>query len=222
MVLTALAATIAAFIRAAARTTGISMPTTLERPRPALNARNKASGLAEDRCRRCSGDMTFQERDLDPTDWQILAELQSDGRLSFNQLGKRVNLSPPAVADRVRRLEEAGVIVGYRAQVDPARAGQPLSAFVQMRCTTGRCLLKTTRAEDFPEVLEIHKLSGNSCSMLRVRVTSMRHLEGLFERLGEHGEMNTHVVLSTEFEGRPVQPPAQETRPVTRSAGWGS
>ena len=112
------------------------------------------------------------------------------------------------------------MIAGYKAQVDPARAGQPLSAFVQMRCTTGRCLLKTTRSEDFPEVLEIHKLSGNSCSMLRVRVASMRHLEGLFERLGEHGEMNTHVVLSTEFEGRPVQPPVPDARPVTRSQGW--
>jgi Lrp/AsnC family leucine-responsive transcriptional regulator len=164
--------------------------------------------------------MTFQERNLDATDWQILAELQADGRLSYNQLGKRVNLSPPAVADRVRRLEESGVIVGYKAQVDSARAGQPLAAFVQMRCTTGRCLLKTTRSEDFPEVLEIHKLSGNSCTMLRVRVASMRHLEGLFERLGEHGEINTHVVLSTEFEGRPVQPPATDARPVTRSKGW--
>ncbi|MGC4936925.1 Lrp/AsnC family transcriptional regulator [Kribbella sp. DT2] len=164
--------------------------------------------------------MTFQQRNLDATDWQILGELQADGRLSYNQLGKRVNLSPPAVADRVRRLEEAGVISGYRAEVDAARAGQPLSAFVQMRCSTGRCLLKTTRSEDFPEVLEIHKLSGSSCTMLRVRVTSMQHLEGLFERLGEHGELNTHVVLSTEFEGRPVQPPATETRPVTRSAGW--
>jgi Lrp/AsnC family leucine-responsive transcriptional regulator len=166
--------------------------------------------------------MTFQERTLDATDWQILAELQAEGRLSFNQLGKRVNLSPPAVAERVRRLEESGVISGYRAKVDPARAGQPLSAFVQMRCTTGRCLLKTTRSDDFPEVLEIHKLSGSSCAMLRVRVASMRHLEGLFERLGEHGEMNTHVVLSTEFEGRPVQPPVVDARPVTRSDGWGS
>lgn len=164
--------------------------------------------------------MTFQERNLDATDWQILAALQADGRLSYNQLGKRVNLSPPAVADRVRRLEETGVIVGYKAEVDPARAGQPLSAFVQMRCTTGRCLLKTTKSEDFPEVLEIHKLSGNSCTMLRVRVVSMPHLEGLFERLGEHGEINTHVVLSTEFEGRPVQPPAVDARPVTRSKGW--
>ncbi|MBM7787922.1 Lrp/AsnC family transcriptional regulator [Tenggerimyces flavus] len=159
-------------------------------------------------------------RELDQTDWRIIAELQEDGRLSFKQLGTRVNLSPPAVAERVRRLEESGVIAGYRADIDPVAAGQPLSAFVQMRCATGRCLLKTTRADDFPEVVEIHKLSGSSCSMLRVRVTSMAHLEGLFERLGEHGEMNTHIVLATEYEGRAVQPPTEEARTVTRSAGW--
>lgn len=159
-------------------------------------------------------------RELDQTDWHILAELQNDGRLSFKQLGQRVNLSSPAVAERVRRLEESGVITGYSAAVDATAAGQPLSAFVQMRCTTGRCLLKTTRAEDFPEVMEIHKLSGSSCSMLRVRVTSLAHLEGLFERLGEHGEMNSHIVLSTEFEGRPVEPPTDTSRPITRSAGW--
>lgn len=159
-------------------------------------------------------------RELDQTDWRILAELQEDGRLSFKQLGVRVNLSPPAVAERVRRLEETGVIAGYRADVDPAAAGQPLSAFVQMRCATGRCLLKTTRADDFPEVVEIHKLSGNSCSMLRVRVTSMSHLEGLFERLGEHGEMNSHIVLATEYEGRAVEQPADTARTITRSAGW--
>lgn len=159
-------------------------------------------------------------RELDQTDWRIIAELQEDGRLSFKQLGARVNLSPPAVAERVRRLEESGVIAGYRADISPAAAGQPLSAFVQMRCATGRCLLKTTRADDFPEVVEIHKLSGSSCSMLRVRVTSMAHLEGLFERLGEHGEMNTHIVLATEYEGRAVQPPTDTARTVTRSAGW--
>jgi Lrp/AsnC family leucine-responsive transcriptional regulator len=90
-----------------------------------------------------------------------------------------------------------------------------------MRCATGRCLLKTTQSDDFPEVLEMHKLSGNSCAMLRVRVASMRHLEGLFEGLGDGG-MNTHVVLSTEFEGRPVQPLVVDARLVSRSAGWGS
>jgi Lrp/AsnC family leucine-responsive transcriptional regulator len=96
----------------------------------------------------------------DAVDWQIIAELQHDGRLSFNQLGRRVNLSPPAVAERVRRLEETGVIVGYQARIDPEKAGLPLTAFVQMRCSLGRCLLKTSTAEEFPEVCEVHKLSG--------------------------------------------------------------
>lgn len=160
------------------------------------------------------------ERTPDQTDWRIIAELQRDGRLSYNQLGRLVNLSSPAVAERVRRLEESGVITGYQARIDPARVGLGLTAFVQLRCALGRCLLKTSAAEDFPEVTEVHKLSGNWCSMLRVRAASMRHLEGLLERLGEHGEMNSHIVLSTQYEGRPVEPPPAENRPVSESAGW--
>jgi len=159
-------------------------------------------------------------RALDQTDWRILEELQRDGRLSFNELARRVNLSSPAVAERVRRLEESGVITGYLARVDPARAGSPLTAFLQLRCSLGRCLLKTTAAEDYPEVVEIHKLSGNSCSMLKVRVAGMAHLEGLLERLGEHGEVNSHIVMSTQYEGRPVQPPNGEERSTTPASGW--
>ncbi len=160
------------------------------------------------------------DRPLDRTDWRILAELQQDGRLSFNELSRRVSLSPPAVGERVRRLEEAGVIAGYQARIDPARAGLPLTTFVQMRCELGRCLLRTTTADDFPEVAEVHKLSGNWCTMLKVRVASMQHLEGLLERLGRHGEMNSHVVLSTQYEGRPVEPPPADARPTTPAAGW--
>jgi Lrp/AsnC family transcriptional regulator, leucine-responsive regulatory protein len=161
-------------------------------------------------------------RALDQTDWRIIAELQRDGKLSYNQLARRVNLSSPAVAERVRRLEQSGVIAGYQARIDPARAGLPLTAFVQMHCALTRCLLKTTTADDLPEIVEIHKLSGNFCTMLKVRVASMSHLEGLLERLGQHGEMNSHVVLSTQYEGRPVQPPAPDERPVTPSVGWSS
>jgi Lrp/AsnC family leucine-responsive transcriptional regulator len=160
------------------------------------------------------------DRTLDATDWRILAELQRDGRLSYNQLGKLVTMSPPAVAERVRRLEESGVISGYTARVDAARAGLPLSAFIQLRCSLGKCLLKTTTADDFPEIVEIHKLSGTSCSMLRLRLTSMAHLEDLLERLGQHGELNSHVVLSTQYEGRPVTAPPGEPRPPVRHSGW--
>jgi Lrp/AsnC family leucine-responsive transcriptional regulator len=160
------------------------------------------------------------ERPLDDTDWAILRELQADGRLSYNELGRRVNMSSPAVAERVRRLEEAGVIGGYQARVDPARAGQPVAAFVQMRCSLGRCLLRTSEAEDYPEVVEVHKLSGDHCSMLKVRAASMEHLEGLLERLGQHGEMRTSIVLSTQYEGRPVEPPKDDFHRPTPSEGW--
>jgi Lrp/AsnC family leucine-responsive transcriptional regulator len=156
---------------------------------------------------------------LDATDWRLLAELQADARLSFKELARRIHLSPPAVAERVRRLEQAGVITGYGARVNPAGAGQPLLAFVQLRCSLGRCLLRTTTADDFPELVEIHKLSGEHCTLLKVRAASLAHLEGLVERLGEHGEMRTHIVLSTQYEGRPVEPVASP-RPVTPAAGW--
>jgi Lrp/AsnC family transcriptional regulator, leucine-responsive regulatory protein len=165
--------------------------------------------------------MAFRiERRLDDTDWRILRELQADGRLSFNELGRRVSLSPPAVAERVRRLEEAGIIAGYQARVDPARAGLPLTAFVQMRCRLDQCLLKTSKASDYPEVVEVHKLSGDHCSMLKVRAASMEHFEGLLERLGKHGEMRTSVVLSTQYEGRPVEAPAEDYLRATQSEGW--
>src|SRR2546430_10427276 len=165
--------------------------------------------------------MTFRsERDLDDLDWRILDELQSDGRLSYKELGRRVNLSSPAVAERVRRLEEGGVITGYHAQVDPVQAGYPISAFVEMRCTLAHCLLKTSTSEDFPEVVEIHKLSGDHCSMLKVRTASLEHFEGLLERLGKHGEMRSSVVLSTQYEGRAVEPPQAEVLRATQQSGW--
>lgn len=165
--------------------------------------------------------MTFRSKTgLDEIDWAILAELQRDARLSFNELGRRVGLSSPSVAERVRRLESVGVIRGYRADVDPAAAGQPVSAFIQMRCDRERCLLKTSQAADFPEIVEIHKLSGEYCSMLKVRTTSMQHLESFLERIGRHGHARSTVVLSTAFDGRPVAPFPEVSDEVTPSVGW--
>lgn len=163
--------------------------------------------------------MALQSMTPDEVDWKLLGELQADGRLSFNELARRVHLSPPAVAERVRRLEQGGIITGYAARVDPARAGQPLLAFIQLRCSLGRCLLRTTTAQDYPELAEVHKLSGEHCTLLKVRAASLAHLEGLVERLGTHGEMRTHIVLSTQYDGRPIEP-TDPDRPVTRAEGW--
>ncbi len=162
---------------------------------------------------------TLRSVNLDDVDWRLLAELQADGRLSFNELARRIHLSPPAVAERVRRLEQGGVIAGYSAKVDPARTGQPLLAFIQLRCRLGDCLLRTTTSQDYPELVEVHKLSGEFCTLLKVRAASLAHLEGLNERLGTHGEMRTHIVLSTQYDGRPVEPATAE-RPITPAEGW--
>src|SRR5262249_41751272 len=112
------------------------------------------------------------ERGLDSIDWRILRELQTDARLSFNELARRIELSSPAVAERVRGMEDAGVIAGYHAQVDPGKVGLPVTAIVQMRCAPGKCLLKTASPDDFPELLEMVKVSGPHCSILKVVAAS--------------------------------------------------
>ena len=147
--------------------------------------------------------MTSQtERTLDSIDWKILRELQADARLSFNELARRIGLSSPAVAERARRMEDAGVISGYHAQVDPSKVGFPVMAIIQMRCAPAKCLLKTTSPGEFPELLEMIKVSGPHCSVLKVVAASIPHLEALFERLGQHGELVTSMVWSSALSRR--------------------
>jgi Lrp/AsnC family transcriptional regulator, leucine-responsive regulatory protein len=149
--------------------------------------------------------MTLQsESPLDATDWRILRELQHDGRLSFNELGRRVALSAPAVAERVRRLEDRGIITGYAAQVNPEKMGLPIIAFIQLRCAPGKCLLNNSSAEAFPEVLEMHILSSHHCSQLKVAVSSLKHLRALSERLELYGTLMVNIVTSTALSNRIV------------------
>jgi len=147
--------------------------------------------------------MTFRtQRPLDSHDWSILRELQADARLSFKELARRVGLSSPAVAERVRRMEDAGVIAGYHAQVDPAKIGLPVMAPIQLRCQPGKCLIRTERAEDYPEVLEMLKVSGEYCNVLKVAVGSVNHLEEFNERLGQHGELRTTMIWGSALTRR--------------------
>jgi len=150
-------------------------------------------------------DMALQsERPLDSTDWKILRELQQDARLSYNELGRRIGLSAPATAERARRLEEAGVITGYSAQIDPTKVGMPLLALIHLRCDHGSCLLRTSTLEEFPEVLEMHKLSGSHCAVLKVALSSMRHLEAFNHRLSLHGALVVYLVTSSVLPHRVI------------------
>lgn len=143
----------------------------------------------------------------DAIDWLLLDELQQDGRLSYNELARRINLSAPAVAERVRRLEQAGVITGYHAHVDPARAGRTVAALVRMACYGPRCLLRHPDVvEQSPEILEMHRLTGDACCLLRVAVASMSEFEALIDRLADHGQPSSTMVLSSPLPWRPVRP----------------
>jgi len=142
------------------------------------------------------------ESALDRTDWQLLAELQRNGRATYAELARAVAMSPSAVAERVRRLEEAGVIAGYRAQVDPERVGLDVMAFVRLRYPTGNykpfhALLDTT-----PEIIEAHHVTGEDCFVLKVLTRSMRHLEEVTGRISGLGSVTTSVVYSSPLPGR--------------------
>ena len=144
------------------------------------------------------------ESSLDEIDHKLLAALQKDARLSYRALGRRIGLSQPAVADRVRRLEEAGVLTGYRAGIDRPRAGLPLTAFLRVTCTGDKFRAIHRLAEELPSVLECHHVTGAACFMVKIAATDLAGLERTIDRFREHGETVSSVVLSTIVEDKPA------------------
>jgi Lrp/AsnC family transcriptional regulator, leucine-responsive regulatory protein len=144
---------------------------------------------------------------LDDTDSRILEVLQRDGRASFASLARAVAMSPSAVAERVRRLEEAGVIAGYRAVVDPERVGLTILAFVRLRYPSGNYRPFEKLLAATPEIVEAHHVTGEDCFVLKVLARSMRHLESVTRRIGALGAVTTSVVYSSPLPGRAVGAP---------------
>jgi len=144
---------------------------------------------------------------VDGPGWELLRELQDNARLSFKELSRRVHLSPPAVAERVRRLEETGVIGGYRAQGDPVQAGWPGSALIRMSCYGARCVLRDPEVAAWPEIREIHRVTGDVCSILRIVAVSMVAFEDLIDRLAAYAPPSSTMILSSPLAGRPLTAP---------------
>jgi len=147
---------------------------------------------------------TRNHRELDEIDWALLTELQADARLSYAELGRRVHLSTPAVAERVRRLEERGAITGYHAAVDPAALGLPLQAIIRIRATQYRCDWVRERLQTIPEVLECHHVTGADDFILKAAVTTVGHLEHLLDDLRPLGDHITAIILSSPVDHRAI------------------
>ncbi|MBN9390816.1 MAG: Lrp/AsnC family transcriptional regulator [Chloroflexi bacterium] len=145
------------------------------------------------------------ERLLDETGWQLVCALQEDARLSYSELGQRVGLSAPAVSERVRKLEEAGVITGYHAQINRALVGLGVTAIIRMGLNPSQTSAKALESiGQIPEVLECSRVLGNDSIVLKVGASSIEHLESLIDRLLVYGPLTTSMVLSTPVQRRVV------------------
>lgn len=169
---------------------------------------------------------------METVDQQIVAHLSRDGRMSYTDLGKATGLSTSAIHQRVRRLEERGVITGYRATIDPDAAGLPLAAYISI------APLDPTEPDDIPDRLRdvpaieaCHSVAGDMSYLLKVRVATPHELEELIALVRSRGNVSTRttVVLSTSWEGRsasagrmPVRAAADPAAPDRAGAGAGS
>jgi len=139
---------------------------------------------------------------LDATDRKIIGELIADGRVSYAELGRRVSLSPPAVAERVQRLERAGVITGYRAEIDPRALGYPLTAIIRIKPAARQLPKIPQLAAEIPEISECHRITGEDCFFLKVHLRSIEELSPLLDRFLLYGETTTSIVNASPIPRR--------------------
>jgi Lrp/AsnC family leucine-responsive transcriptional regulator len=154
--------------------------------------------------------VTNENQLLDPINRRLLQELQADARVTIAELGRRINLSAPAVAERVQRLERAGVITGYRAEVDPKAIGFPIAAVVRVRPTTRRLQQIPELAREIPEVVDCHRITGEDCFFVKLHLRSMDDLEEILDRFIVLGQTTTSIIHSSPVVGRalPLEPEA--------------
>jgi len=144
--------------------------------------------------------------ELDSVAWKILEALQLNARLSFAELGRKIGLSTPAVAERVRRLEEAGVITGYHATLNMTKLGVPIRVMVRLTIHGGDLQVKRSVAEvkELAEISRCHRITGAESFVIEADVVSIRHLEALIDKLSTLGATSTSTVLSSPVERRDV------------------
>jgi Lrp/AsnC family transcriptional regulator, leucine-responsive regulatory protein len=144
--------------------------------------------------------------ELDTTDRQIIGELSRNGRIPFAELGRRVSLSSPAVAERVRRLEQAGVITGYRAEVDPRALGYQLTAIVRVKPAVRQLSKIAALAEQIPQIEECLRITGEDCFYMKLHLGSIEELPSVLDQFLLYGETTTSIVNATPVPRR--DPPA--------------
>jgi Lrp/AsnC family transcriptional regulator, leucine-responsive regulatory protein len=139
---------------------------------------------------------------IDETDRRIISALSEDGRMSFAEIGRRVNLSAPTVAERVQRLERQGVITGYRAELDPRALGYPLTAIVRVKPAPGQLKRIPELAAGIPQVGECHRITGEDCFFLKLHLRTIEELSELLDQFLAYGETTTSLINASPISRR--------------------
>ena len=146
--------------------------------------------------------LSYEE--IDAVNRRVLEELLQDPRLTMSELGRRVGMSSPAVTERVRRLEETGVIRGYRLELDPVALGLPIAAYVRIRPNAGQLPRIAELAQQIPEVVECHRVTGEDCFILKVYIPAIDQLDRLLDSFLLYGTTSTSIIQSSPV---PLRPP---------------
>jgi Lrp/AsnC family leucine-responsive transcriptional regulator len=135
---------------------------------------------------------------LDPTDIAIVEALQENGRIGMSELGRRVGLSQPATSERVKRLEERGIITGYHARVDAAALGLGMTAIIRVRTTHEHIRSCLKQFAEMPQIIEVLRLTGEDCFVLKVIVPNPSELESIVDATAKYGAVTTSLILRAE------------------------
>ncbi len=134
---------------------------------------------------------------IDAVNKRLLEELQREPRLTMSELGRRIGMSSPAVTERVRRLEEAGVIRGYRLDLNPAALGLPIAAYIRIRPNPGQLPKVAELAQQIPEIVECHRVTGEDCFIVKAYLPAIDQLDRLLDSFLLHGSTTTSIIQSS-------------------------
>jgi Lrp/AsnC family leucine-responsive transcriptional regulator len=146
--------------------------------------------------------VSFESNLLDDVNLRLLEELQADGRIGMAELGRRIGMSAPAVAERVQRLERAGVIAGYHADIDPGKLGFPVAAIVRIRPAPGQLARIPEVARETPEVVECYRITGEDCFLIKLYLRAIDELEEVLDRFTPYGLTTTSIIHSAPVPRR--------------------
>lgn len=149
---------------------------------------------------------------MDRTDYRIIELLQLEGRISMKDLGMKVGLTAPAVSERVKKMEESGIITGYKACIDPAKLNRNIMAFIDIAMSADKYTNFLQFSNARREIVECHHVTGGDCMTIKVMVRNMMELEALIDDIKKMGNTRTSLILSSPIESKPVSLSPEELK----------